>query len=266
MVYGYDTALRGQKKLIATEDGSRTLFSCEFGEAYHSDKDGALRESLQKHVIPAFTLHEGKKELRILDICFGLGYNTLATLHYAAKHYPDVRLHIVSPEFDEALVCSLKDFNEFDELQPVIKAVSENFHYEDERYTIEVVMSDARTLLHKEATSQPSDFSFDIVYQDAFSPRKNPLLWTREWFADMRRVCKDDTVVTTYSTAAATRMGLYENGFWLYEYQGEDVRKSMIASPTPIVSSVLSLIPVDMAHKIAANPHARSLRDDEFVQ
>ena len=57
-----------KKNVIITGDGSATLFSYEFDEPYHSTKDGALQESLEKHVIPAFTFHYGKEKLNILDI------------------------------------------------------------------------------------------------------------------------------------------------------------------------------------------------------
>ncbi len=46
----YDEALRPQKKVVLCEDGTNTLFSVEFDEPYHSTKDGALHESLEKHV------------------------------------------------------------------------------------------------------------------------------------------------------------------------------------------------------------------------
>ena len=260
----YNETLRAHKTRVTTQDGSVTLFSCEFGEAYHSDKDGALNESLQKHVIPALTLSAHKTSVRILDICFGLGYNTLATLLYVRKHFPDLKVHILSPEMDESLVRSLKGFDypaEFDTLKPMIDAMSENFFYEDEQCKIEVIIGDARQII---PSFNVQEMKCDIVYQDAFSPRKNPLLWTCEWFADVRSVCAADAMLTTYSTAAVTRMGLYENGFILYEYQGKGVRKSIIASRKPLETGTLALKPIDMAHKIAANPDARCLHDEEF--
>jgi len=61
---------------ILTNDGTATLYSKEFDESYHSKKDGALRESLEKHIIPAFKFSKDRDEITILDICFGLGYNT----------------------------------------------------------------------------------------------------------------------------------------------------------------------------------------------
>ena len=253
----YNEILRGEKETIVSDDGSLTLYSKEFDESYHSPKDGALRESLNKHVIPALTLHEGKSFVRILDICYGLGYNTLATLHYIKSQQLDIKVEIISPEFDEALVRSLKEFAyppEFDALRPVIEALSNDFHYEDEQCKITILIGDAR-----ESISTLSD-KIDIVYQDAFSPKVNPMLWTREWFADIRALCIKDAVLTTYSTAAATRMGLHENGFELHYYDAPHTRKSLIASPQRIES----LEWIDMALKIARNPGAKSLRDEDL--
>ena len=78
----YNESLREQKELVLCEDGTNTLFSVEFDEPYHSTKDGALHESLEKHVKPALALSKENIQLTILDICFGLGYNTFSTLYY----------------------------------------------------------------------------------------------------------------------------------------------------------------------------------------
>ncbi len=214
--------------------------------------------------------------MNILDINYGLGYNTLATLYYIRKHNLDVTVHILSPELDEALVRSLKAFDypsEFDEMKAVIEAISYNLHYEDEQFTIEVMIGDARKTIKKLLTPHSSlltdniETRFDIVYQDAFSPKANPLLWTREWFADLGALCADDAILTTYSVAAATRMGLHENGCELYTYRSEKTRRSLIASPSPIEGAQLEGLEwIDMAQKIARNPEGRSLRDRQILQ
>ena len=257
----YDPAKRGEKRLVPTEDGTPTLYSAEFDECYHSTRDGALSESLNKHVRPAFTLLEPREEIAILDICFGLGYNTLATLHWLQTHRPGQKVSIYAPEFDRELVASLMEFDypeAFAPLRPVIEAVAREGRYEDERWRIEVLFGDAREMI------RTIDRPVDIIYQDAFSPAKNPLLWTREWFADLRTLCAEDAVLTTYSVAASTRMGLYENGFHLYEYRPEATRKSLIGSPSPLNKSLEGLNPIDMELKIRRNPEAKSLRDSEF--
>ena len=82
----YNPSLRGEKEIIVCEDGSLTLFSKEFDEPYHSTKDGALYESIEKYVKPSIRYQSHKESLTILDICFGLGYNTFATIYYIKKH------------------------------------------------------------------------------------------------------------------------------------------------------------------------------------
>ena len=263
---GYNPSIRDSKEHIISDDGSLTLYSKEFNESYHSPKDGAFRESLNKHVIPALSLHEGKKSLTILDICYGLGYNTLATLYYIQANNLDLKVHILSPEFDEALVRSLKDFaypEAFESLRPIIEAISDNLCYENEQFKVEVLIGDARESIPalRRADTGSAPTMIDIVYQDAFSPKVNPLLWTREWFADIRTLCAEDAVLTTYSTAAATRMALHENDFVLHYYDAPDTRRSLIASPRRIES----LEWIDMALKITRNPDAKSLRDKDLA-
>lgn len=242
---------------VKSEDGSYTAYSEQFDEHYHSTSDGALSESLVKHVIPALSRLHVRRELRILDICFGLGFNTLATLYYVDKANLDVKLHIVSPEFDETLVRSLATFTypkAFTKYLSIINTISKQYYYEDERVKIEVIIGDARAYLSTCSTT------FDIIYQDAFSPQKNPLLWTTEYFSQLARVSHEHTIITTYSTAFKSRFALYENGFRLYLQENDDLRNSTLACRT-VLEGVSE---VDMEHKIACNPDMLSLKDRDF--
>ena len=71
---------------IQTSDKSFTLFSRVFQEHYHSTKDGALQETLHKQNLPSFYFKKNKRDLKILYICFGLGYNTLRAINYAYQN------------------------------------------------------------------------------------------------------------------------------------------------------------------------------------
>ncbi len=253
----YNKNLRDKKELIITQDGTKTLFSCEFNEAYHSTNDGALHESLEKHIKPAFDLQQNKNHLTILDICFGLGYNTLSTLYYIQKENLNTQVHILSPEFDKNLIHSLNRFEypkEFDNLKHIIKKLSQNLYYEDKQFKIEILLGDARESIPNIKQK------IDIVYQDAFSSKKNPLLWTKEYFADIKKLCTNDAIITTYSTATPVRMGLYENGFNIFLFKGKDVRSSTIASP-----KMLDIEYIDMELKKSRNLEAKSLKDSEFI-
>lgn len=254
----YNETLRHQKEIVTTGDSSDTLYSHEFNEHYHSTKDGALNESLHKHIIPAFRFNAHKKHLRILDICFGIGYNTLTTLYYIKQNHLDISVEIYSPEFDLELIRSLKNFHypkEFDSLKEIITSLSNRLEYQDENISITILLGDAREYIPK------LEEKFDIVYQDAFSPKTNPLLWTQEYFSDIAKIMTKDGILTTYSIALATRLALHGNGFKIYLYQDENIRNSTIAS----LSEVEGLVRVDMAHKIKTNPNANALRDRDFL-
>lgn len=244
------------KQWVQSDDGSYTAYSSEYDEHYHSTKDGALNESLKKHIEPAFTLHADKDHLRIIDICFGLGFNTLLSLYWRDTCFPDKTLEIYSPELDGDLVASLVDFpypEIFEPYRNVITDIATLGGYEDERTRITVEITDARKAM------RDLEGEWDVCYQDAFSPQTNPLLWTREYFADIARLMGDEGIVTTYSTALATRLALYENGFNVYLNRGEGYRNATIASRRD-----QEIEKVDMAHKIACNPNARSLSDENL--
>ncbi len=254
----YNETIRAEKRLILCEDGTHTLYSKEFNEPYHSTKDGALHESLQKHVKPALSIKQTQNTLTILDICFGLGYNTFSTIYYMQKNNLKTKVHILSPEFDEALIRSLEHFDfppEFETIKPIIQSVAQNLYYEDAQFKIEILLGDAR-----ESIPQIQK-KIDIIYQDAFSPAHNPLLWTKEHFADIRAICKDDAVLTTYSSAAAIRLGLYENDFFIFVHRAELMRYSTVASLTMLEGFEY----IDMELKKVRNPTARSMKDKTYL-
>ncbi len=242
--------------LTLSKDGSYTAYSKEYDEHYHSTKDGALHESFKKHVLPASLHVKDKQEVHILDICYGLGFNTLSTLVFYKKHFPHIKLNIYSPELDAALVKSLLDFSypaEFDSLKEIIKTLSIKGVYKDESLFIELFLGDAR-----EYIKQFED-AFDIVYQDAFSPGVNPILWTKEYFSDIKRAMKKEGVLTTYSTALKTRLALHVNGFHVYINSGEDYRNATVAS----LSKLKGFEAVNMEHKIVCNPDVKPLSDEK---
>ena len=240
--------------LTLSQDGSYTAYSKEYNEHYHSTKDGALNESLLKHIIPAFKLQKDKQELNILDICFGLGFNTLATVFYHKQNNLNAKLNIYSPELDEKLILSLLNFTYPKEFEPFLKIVTslvENGIYEDEQLYIELYLGDAREYIKKFKNK------FDIVYQDAFSPSANPTLWTKEYFSDISNAIKNDAILTTYSTALKTRLALHQNNFNIYINKGQNFRNATVAS----LSTINNLEKIDMQHKIACNPDVKPLMD-----
>ena len=206
-------------KKVITNDGSLTLKSDKYNECYHSS-EGAITETLYKHIYPAFDV-VNQEEIKILDICFGLGYNTFLAILNKPKNS---KLKIYSPEFDEELVKSLKNFNypkEFEKIKHIIDEVATNYKYKDDEVEIEVFIGDARKYIKTLDT-------IDIVFQDAFSPKVNTELWSIEYFKDIDKL--NPKIITTYSVATPIRYALYSLGYNLYTHPYDNIRKGTLAS------------------------------------
>ena len=247
-----------------TADGSFTLYSSQYKQAYHSVRDGALSESLFKHVVPAFTLLEHSiqdptvEQILILDICFGLGYNTLATLYYLNYHKINKQIKIYSPELNSELISSLSNFKypkEFESLSCIIEELSRNHYYESDQFIIEIYIGDAREYIQKLT-------DINIIYQDPFSSDVNKDLWTHEYFGELASIMSQNCILTTYSIATPIRMGMFENQLHIYEYKKEAKKRSTIASKQPIVDKYDWLTPLDMERKKITSSQWHSFRDE----
>lgn len=210
---------------IQTIDGSNTLYSHKYNQHFHDLKTGALKESLDKHIIPAFEHKQNIKHLKILDICFGIGYNTFATIYYILKNNLNISLEIYSPELDSELIKSLSNFDfpkEFEPIKHIINSISKNLYYEDKTIKIEVKIANAREYIKTLK-------DIDIIYQDAFSSEVNKELWSVEYFKDIYNLSKKDALITTYSISSNVRLSMYEAGFYIYEINPTGKRKQTIA-------------------------------------
>src|SRR5574344_677166 len=71
-----------------TNDGSIGLFNPTVNDIYHSTT-GAVTESWQKFIIPSHIENfiEQNDTIKILDICYGIGYNTKSALKIFEKKY-----------------------------------------------------------------------------------------------------------------------------------------------------------------------------------
>ncbi|RDU55271.1 hypothetical protein CQA49_02570 [Helicobacter sp. MIT 00-7814] len=243
-------------ELRQSADLSFSAYSAEFDECYHSLKEGALKESLHKHIQPAFAkilqnlraqgalqsvsangasvngangafggvrdkapAREVEASINILDICFGLGYNSFATLLYYATYAPKMRLKIYSPEKDCALLDSLLSFpypSEFSALalDEILHTLINHGIYKGKNADIELYKGDAL-----EYVKSLQNASFDIIYHDAFSPRKNPALWSEEYFMQCFRILKPNGILTTYSQSAQIRQNAINCGFFVYDFK-----------------------------------------------
>lgn len=238
---------------VKTVDGSNTLYSTKYKQHFHDVDTGAIKESLTKHVIPALSFHSNAKKLRILDICFGIGYNTFSTIYYILKEGLNINLEFYSPEFDEELIKSLDTFNfpkEFEDIKHIIKAISKKQKYEDENIKIEVYLGEAREYIKGLE-------NIDIVYQDAFSQDVNKELWTYEYFQDINHACNKNAIVTTYSVATNVRLSMWQAGFEIYEIKPVKKKQTIAFKKQQNIDAKY----IDMILKQTRNKEAKAIYD-----
>jgi len=90
---------------LITDDGTISLYSEAEKDIYHS-KIGAYTESLQKFVVPSKIISHVMKnnDVRILDICFGPGYNSKVALNEIYSVNPACDLTIDCLELDPCVL------------------------------------------------------------------------------------------------------------------------------------------------------------------
>ena len=200
---------------VITDDGSITFFSPDWKEHYHT-RHGARLEAQQKFVIPSGLSRKLQtSDIKLLDVCFGLGNNSLAALCAAAEAAH--RLEITALEMDKRIVLAASQQFKPLETDPVnwrtvLKELCTDVPCHLPPATLSLLWGDARYLIQTLEHQL-----FDLIYHDPFSSQHCPELWTVEFFQQLYRVLRQDGVLLTYASALPVRGALREAGFIIGE-------------------------------------------------
>lgn len=211
-------------QLKMTEDGSHTLFSVRVGECYHSEH-GAIQES--EHIfIDSGWKHCHKSEPHVLEIGFGTGLNALLTLLQAEKDqkktvytalelYPLEKDRIENLNYSRLLDLSKKEL--FDQLHSV-----------DWNCRVPVTSWFELEKLQADFTKVELSGVYDLIYFDAFSPDKQPEMWTPERFEYIFQHAAQGAVLTTYCAKGVVRRALQAAGFQVERLPGPPGKREIL--------------------------------------
>lgn len=190
---------------VTTKDGSVTYHDSGFCETYHSTS-GAKEEADKKYAETCGIA--SRDSVDILDICFGLGYNSAA----AIDRFKGKRMSIVALEIYPGIIGEIKQLCKDKEYPfkcaDIMRAVAEKNKYADKTVSVNLIMGDALTTIKPLRSA-----SFDVVFLDPFSPKRCPELWTEEFFREIYRVMRKQSMLATYSCAGVVRRNLKAAGF-----------------------------------------------------
>ncbi|MBD2101333.1 MnmC family methyltransferase [Leptolyngbya sp. FACHB-261] len=200
-----------QLTLQPTGDGSFTFYSQQFQEAFHSLK-GAKQEAEAKFVGPAKLAERAREAscLRLLDICYGLGYNSAAALETIWQANPTCQVELWGLEFNSQVPIQAAAQRLLRLWSPGVAAPLEQLAQQGYLATpclrAELLLGDARRTL--QGLQAQKNFTADVVFLDPFSPPHCPQLWTVEFLSLVASTLKPTACLVTYSCAAAVRTAL----------------------------------------------------------
>jgi len=208
--FGYD--------FIQTEDGSYTFYSKMFDENCHS-LSGAQSETV-KYFIEDSKLINCNEGALIFEVGFGLGLGLREVIKFSKNNKKSFRF--VSTEIDPILVSWFCD--QFPEDIQIIQKNATSLKAKTQFLDIEVLIGDARktTPLYFKNTSK----RIDRIFQDAFSPKKNPTLWEKPWFEDLFSYSNQGCILTTYSASHSVKENLTSVGFNIEKIEGHGKKRA----------------------------------------
>ncbi|MGV6828929.1 MAG: tRNA (5-methylaminomethyl-2-thiouridine)(34)-methyltransferase MnmD [Flavobacteriales bacterium] len=216
-----------KRKIITTDDGSKTIFLPDWNEQYHS-KHGAIQEAYHVFLHMGFFYflqNNAVKDLHILEIGFGTGLNTFITLLEAKKLKQSIKYSGV-----EAYPINFSEIKQLNYAKQ-LKASQELFLkiHDVEWNTFSEIKVGFSLMKRKHFFSEIEDTNcFHIIYFDAFGARVQPDLWTPIIFKKMFDALKENGVLVTYSAKGSVRRALQEVGFKVEKLPGPPGKREML--------------------------------------
>ncbi|MBW4535480.1 MAG: hypothetical protein KME09_16210 [Pleurocapsa minor HA4230-MV1] len=197
-----------------TEDGSYTFFSPEFQETFHSSF-GAKQEAEVRYIEPCQIkeLATQQSTVRILDVCYGLGYNSAAALEAIWSVNPQCQVELIALEISADVPRQAIQYNLLAQWQlPIPSLLAElasEFKVCQDFLFAKLLLNDARQAIQSLVTE---NWQADAIFLDPFSPPKCPQLWTVEFISLLSKCLTPHGRLATYSSSAAVRTALLSAG------------------------------------------------------
>lgn len=206
-------------------DNQGCPFSPEFGDVYAS-RDGAVEQSrfvfLNGNNLPKNW--KNKSSFTVLENGFGLGTNFLTTLQawrkdsdrseklfYASiEGYPVSREDLIkfaAPELSA-------EAEELAEKWPLLTPGVHRLEFDEGKAVLDLYFMPAET------AAKRLSCSFDALYLDGFSPKKNPEMWSPRLLKKLCAHAKEGATLSTWCVASSVRRALFEAGFEIEKVPG----------------------------------------------
>ncbi|MDB6054607.1 MAG: tRNA-guanine transglycosylase [Verrucomicrobiales bacterium] len=259
-------------KLVRLVNGTWSVHSTPQEETFHPVVGPiAEAESLYVKQLDLIARATHSKKFVIWDIGLGAGANVLTAL----KHLRTAPAAVQIVSFDHTLAAlsfALKNSSELEFVigfeEPIRELMAKN------RVAFDNGLS------RVEWTYEPGDFPAlikseysqilpqpDAIFFDAFSPAKNPAMWSLELFQDLHSRVKGGRPcnLSTYSRATIVRVTLLLAGFYVGSGQATGEKEETTIASTD-ATLVPRLLPPDWLKRVKSSRSAEPLHSTAYVQ
>lgn len=171
---------------------------------------GARAEAFEKFARATHLRERAEGDrLHILDVCYGLGYNTAAALETIWAVNPRCHVTVIGLELDSTVPYAAVQPPLIESwspaLRPILVELAESCCCDRPNLAARLLIGDARQTIQN---LPHQSFRADAILFDPFSPRRCPQLWTVEFFAAVARCLAPEGILATYSRAASVRRAM----------------------------------------------------------
>lgn len=134
-----------------------------------------------------------KPVLHLLDVCYGLGYNTAAALEVIWENNPNCCVDLVALEINldvpkEAIAQDLLN-NYKQPIPQLLENLITDLQVKTAQFQAQLYLGDARITVQQLSQQK---FLADAIFLDPFSPPHCPQLWTVEFLQQLANCCAKD--------------------------------------------------------------------------
>ncbi len=216
--------LNTANKIRLTADGSHTLYQTAIDETYHSTH-GAIQES-EFIFVNAGLRRLTKTEITVFEVGFGTGLNAFLTLLEAEKSQLNVR-YITTEKYPVEVENILK-LNYPDIIAPERKSFFEKLHECEWNQPVQLTPEFLLEKVNADFVNFDHIAHYDVIYFDAFSPEKQPEMWTQGLFEKLYAHCNENAVLVTYCAKGAVRRAMQKAGFAVERLPGPPGKREIL--------------------------------------
>ncbi|MFD0748784.1 tRNA (5-methylaminomethyl-2-thiouridine)(34)-methyltransferase MnmD [Mucilaginibacter calamicampi] len=215
-------------KIVATADGSNTIFNPQVGENYHS-RHGALQES--KHVflktgLEYFISESGAKAVSVLEVGLGTGLNFLLTADYCTANA--IQLDYTGIE---AYPLSQQMISSTGYKQYVPAAIWDAFigNYQASLHQpVNINNFCQLQTAHCQLLQFQTEKRYNVIYFDAFAAIHQPEMWNEGAIAHTIQFLKPGGVFVTYAITGNLKRLLKALGLQVQKVPGAPGKREML--------------------------------------